>query len=268
MQAHLLLVEDDPTTRLSFVYRLQYAGYEVTQAPDGETALTLLEENAFDVVITDIMLGGVDGMEVLHAARLQSYRPEVIVLTGHGSLDTAVQAVREDAFDYLVKPCSLEQLLGCVAKAVDRHRSEQQVRAAAQTLLTVLYGEQEPRFIPHLPALPGPLPDRSSSTPPSTTQITIGALVVGVTRKQVTFAGQPVQLTPTEYAILRYLAEHAGHICFYHDIVRSTHRIVADDIDVQALLKPHISNLRKKLSPEYLITERGSGYRLVNPDQG
>ncbi len=262
MKAHLLVVEDDATTLLSFVYRLRYAGYQVTEASDGEMAITLLEDGNFDVVITDIILGSVDGMEVLHVARQQAYSPEVIVLTGHGSFDTAVLALREGAFDYLVKPCTSEQLLVSVERAAQQHHSNQQVRAAARTLATALYGTSlEKREAPIIGQIAGAaLP--ATRDPAS---ITIGDLIIGPTRMAVLFQGQRVRLTPTEYAVLRYLAEHVGQLCSSHDIIRTTHQYTVDDAEAQALVKPHIFNLRKKLAADYLLTERGIGYRLVDP---
>lgn len=257
-QAHILVVEDDATTRYSFVQRLRYAGYQVSEAPDGETALDLLEAHPFDVVITDIIMGAVDGMEVLHTARLGPAAPEVILLTGHGSFDTAVQAVREGAYDYLVKPCSGEHLLACVARAVQRHRSEQQVREAAQTLLTALYGETAA-------ALPLQADTAPTQDKPPPVAITVGDLVVGGSRTTVTFQGQAVRLTPIEFRLLRYLAEHAGQVCYSRDIVRTTHGFTLDDTEAQALVKPHIYHLRRKINPDYLLTERAIGYRLVNP---
>lgn len=265
MAAAILVVEDDSTTRLSFVYRLQYAGYNVTEAPDGETALILMERQAFDVVITDIIMGQVDGMEVLHMARQQPYLPEVIILTGHGSFDTAVQAVREGACDYLVKPCSTEQLLTCVAQAVARHQADQQVRDAARQLMHALYGTtgNETSRSPQNQADTNP----SSISTQTPACITIGALSLGATRSDVTFHGHPIRLTPIEYSLLRYLAERAGQICSSSDIVQSTHQISMDETEAQALVKPHIHNLRKKLAPDYLITKRGIGYRLNAPEE-
>ncbi len=268
MKAHILVVEDDPTTRTSFACRLQYAGYRVTEAPDGETALDLLEHEPFDVVVTDIIMGDVDGMEVLHTARLQTYQSEVIILTGHGSFDTAVTAVRKGAYDYLVKPCSAEHVLQCVESAVRRHKTNQQVIQAVETLVTTIYptalgGTSD--SVEELSDTRDEQTQAATAHPLASNAVCIGAISLGKTRKDVLFEGKPVRLTPIEFVLLHYLAERAGQVCYSSDIVQRTHKIEANDTDAQALIEPHIYNLRKKFAPEYFLTERGIGYRLVNP---
>lgn len=266
MTPRILLVEDDDSTRRSFLYLLRYANYHVREAADGETALELLSSERFDVVITDIILGGISGMDVLHLARQQHYRPEVIVLTGHGSFETAVLAVREGAFDYLVKPCASDELRATVARALQQHHTEQQVRTAAQTLMQALYGDgaaSQARPRESDQSLPTSAPDTHYAP-----TIVLGALMMGPTRRDVTFAGHVVQLTHTEYMLLRYLSHHVGNCCASRDILRFTHGIETNEAEAQALVKPHIHNLRRKLHPSYVVTERGKGYRLVVPDGG
>lgn len=106
MTVRILVVEDSDALRDWLTRVLHRAGYTITQAVDGEEALALLRQTGeyrepFDVVISDIMMGKVDGVQVTQAARNQAEPPEVILLTSQGSLDTATQAVRLGAFDYL-----------------------------------------------------------------------------------------------------------------------------------------------------------------------
>lgn len=261
MHTSILIVEDDAISRITLVHLLRHSGYAVFEAASGEDAIVLLNSAQFEVVVTDISLGVVDGMEVLRAARQRSYRPEVIMLTGHASLDTAVEALRIDAFDYLVKPVTSDTLLGSVQRAVARHRKNAQLQAAARTLYFTFASEVRAAFgYDMLAAGAAAHPDHDAFV------LTIGALTIGASRRSVTFRGNRVQVTPTEYAVLRYLAEHPERLCLSRDIVAVSHRVqVRHDGEAQALVKPHIHNLRKKLAPEYLITERGCGFRLVNP---
>ncbi|NJO07221.1 MAG: response regulator [Chloroflexaceae bacterium] len=120
----ILLVEDDPAARGVTKDILQRAGYNVTAAPDGESALRLLGEQEFSVVVTDIRMRMVDGIRVLEEARKQPYSPEVILLTGYGSMESAVAALRLGAYDYLLKPCHPDQLVEGVQRAL-YHRAEQ-----------------------------------------------------------------------------------------------------------------------------------------------
>lgn len=264
MTIGILIVEDDEPTRLSLVYQCQFMGYEVTEAPDGETAIDLLGSQRFNVVVTDIILGLVDGMEVLHAARSQPYQPEVIVLTGHGSFETAVTAMREGAFNYLVKPCDPDELILCIQRAAQRQHVDTQLREAARNLIGAFTDANELSKRSERAVTVAAERDITTSQLQST-HTSVGELVVGASRREVTFQGQTVQLTPTEYTILRYLADHVGELCSSCDIAWLSHQIKLTEPEAQSLIKPHIHNLRKKLTPDYLITERGIGYRLVDP---
>lgn len=259
MSAHILVVEDDAVTRQRLVYRLEYAGYRVTQAADGRAALDLLETKVFDVVVTDIVLGTVDGIEVLHAARRMYYRPAVILLTGYGSLSTCIDALRLGAYDYLLKPCSPSALLQSIKGAIDRHNAEYQLQEAIRILAS-----------PN-----GPLPEKGRGGKEQGEQakmpsfpINVGELTIGPTRHHVFFRGKHVRLTPIEYVLLLYLAERAGKVCQCSDIVEYTHGMKTDDADAQSLLRTHLHNIRKKIDPSYFVNDRGCGYMLVVPQEG
>ncbi len=251
MKPHILIVEDDPVARMTLATGLRQAGYRVAEAADGETALDLLEQDMFTVVLTDLVLGEVSGIEVLYTARAQPYRPMVILLTGHGSLDSSLTAFRNGAYDYLLKPCAPEDLLRCVAGAIKRHTVEHQLREAAR----IIYGQMEEMFDPQ--------PD--DSAPPSAQIMQIGNLKIGASRREVEFWGQSVALTPIEYHLLRFLAERPGQTRTYREIVHHTHAADISNVEAQMLIRPHIHNLRQKISADYLITERGTGYYLIDP---
>lgn len=273
MYPHILLVEDDLDTRMALTCRLNLAGYQVTQAADGETALELLEQETFDLVLTDIVMGGIDGIEVLHKARLKPYPPAVVLLTGHGTLDTCIAAVRAGAYDYLMKPCNDEEMMRCIEGAVQRYQSEQKRRVAeyqlleAAALITTIQKQPSRHgyndiLVSRTRTEPAPILARVS-----TQAVQVGALHIGGSRHEVTFCGEPVQLTPIEYTLLRCLAEKPGETRSYCEIVRATHRFEADEMDAQTLVKPHIHNLRKKIEPAYFVNDRGVGYRIVAPDE-
>jgi len=107
----ILVADDDPVIRKLFEHRLKKAGYEVTVASDGTEAARLLNDTMFDVVITDlIMPGKIDGIEVLKIAKEKSVEIDVIVITAHSSIDTAVEAMKKGAVDYLEKPINFDEL--------------------------------------------------------------------------------------------------------------------------------------------------------------
>lgn len=259
MKEHILLVEDDDDTRLIIACRLQYAGYRVTQAPDGETAVELLEKEYFHVVLTDIIMQSVSGIEVLHTAKIQPYHPAVILLTGHGALNTAIAAVREGAFDYLLKPCPSDELLACIQEAVQRHYAEQQLSNATNNLLSsrIRYQSDETSSSAY---------SMSNATHPTTT-IHLGTLIVGPSRQEVTLQGKSLHMTPIEFAILCFLVEKVGVTRRYSDIVFAAHNLQVSEEEAQAMLKTHIRNLRKKIGSQFIQTERGIGYKMVDPTE-
>ena len=123
VMVRLLVVDDEEGVRTFLADALSDAGYAVAQAPDGEAALALLGKSSFHAVLTDLRMPGVDGMALLQAIRRESPDTEVIVLTAHGSIENAVEAMKEGAFDYLQKPVSSPAALRLtVARALERHR--------------------------------------------------------------------------------------------------------------------------------------------------
>lgn len=122
--AKLLVVEDETNLRLVLQKELQRLGYETESAPDGEVALRLLEDKSVDVVLSDINMPGIDGIEFLR--RLRETRPgsapEVIMLTGHATIESAVEAMRLGAYDYLSKPYRIAELDALVGRAAEKRR--------------------------------------------------------------------------------------------------------------------------------------------------
>jgi two-component system response regulator AtoC len=123
VNARLLVVDDEEGVRTFLADALSDAGYTAAQAADGEAALALLGTTSFHVVLTDLRMPGVDGMALLQTIRRESPDTEVIVLTAHGSIENAVEAMKHGAFDYLQKPISSPAALRLtVARALERHR--------------------------------------------------------------------------------------------------------------------------------------------------
>ncbi len=265
MSYRILVVEDDVMMCLALATWLEHAGYRVTQAHNGTVALDLLRQEQFDVVLSDIVLGDANGLDVLQEAKQQPSQPEVILLTGHASVDSSVAALRQGAFDYLIKPCTADEILGTMKKAVDRHLSEMRLREAAKTMLTA--------FSNHLDNIPIPegllqnTPEESAVAPipPISETLVVGELSIGKTRHEVTFQGESIHVTPIEFAFLRYLAERVGQVCFCYDIVLYTHGFDTTEADAQTMLRSHVRNLRRKIDSSYIVNDRGIGYKLIDP---
>ncbi len=118
--ARLLIAEDEANLRLVLQKELQRLGYRVHVAPDGEAALRKLEESNVDVLLCDINMPRMDGMELLRRVHERPNPPEVIMLTGQGTIETAVEAMRSGAYDYLTKPYSITELDVRVRQAAEK----------------------------------------------------------------------------------------------------------------------------------------------------
>ena len=127
MPGHLLLVEDEANMAKMQARILQRHGYTVEAASHGQDALRLLGRTSFDVVITDLRMPVMDGMQLLSEMRTRAYACPVIVLTGYGTIESAVAAMQSGAADYLTKPCNPDELLLKVEKLVETHRLRQEV---------------------------------------------------------------------------------------------------------------------------------------------
>ena len=107
---NLLLVDDDPFILEGIGEDLESNGYQVTRASSGETAVDLLESTPFDMVITDLVMDSTDGIQVLKKTKELNSETQVIILTGFGDMDSAIEALRSQADDFLLKPCESQEI--------------------------------------------------------------------------------------------------------------------------------------------------------------
>jgi len=120
--SQILLIDDESHNREALTLLLTHAGYQVQSAASGEEALKILQETPFEVVITDLFLPGVSGIDILKRVKEDSPYTNVILITGNASAETAVEAMKEGAFDYITKPLNFEKLKILVAKALEKSR--------------------------------------------------------------------------------------------------------------------------------------------------
>jgi len=133
-KADILIVDDEEGMLVVMQAILEMEGYGVAAAQKGAVAIELLRQREFDVILTDLRLDDLDGMAILAAKNRWSPDTVAIMLTGYASLDSAVQALRQGAYDYLIKPCDVEELKATVARAVERRQLAQQLRARMSEL--------------------------------------------------------------------------------------------------------------------------------------
>jgi two-component system, NtrC family, response regulator HydG len=120
VKTRVLIVDDDSDHAEVIAEAIERTGYDPVTATSGEEGLAALEAERFDIVITDLMMKGVDGMQILREARQRSDTTEVVLVTGYGSVETAVEAMREGAAHYITKPVNLVELRTILAKTVEK----------------------------------------------------------------------------------------------------------------------------------------------------
>ncbi|RPJ01601.1 MAG: DNA-binding response regulator [Chloroflexi bacterium] len=263
----ILVVDDEGAIRYSISKTLQRVGYQVDVAASGEEALEMLEQREYDVVLTDIRMPGLTGVELL--ARIKEEAPDsvVILLTGYGSMETAIESLRLGAHDYLRKPSSSQEIRDSVARGIDRARNMKHRRVLLKSIrenIEELTGE----------ALEGQRNDNkgqpyAAGTPVVTpvTTMTIGPLTIYPGRYQISVGDQPIDLTPTEFDLLLYLAAHRGRVVPCSELVREVRGYTLEEHEAREVIRPHVSNLRRKLkasgqNPNIIVNVRGIGYRL------
>ncbi len=133
---HLLVVDDDPVTVNLLKEVLSKEGYDVATALSGEEAIAQGSDSIFDIIITDVRMGDKDGMEVLKSFKKIAPETTVIMITAFGSIETAIEAIREGAFDYISKPFKLEEIKFTVQRALEKKRLLRENRFYRQELLS------------------------------------------------------------------------------------------------------------------------------------
>jgi DNA-binding NtrC family response regulator len=132
----ILLVDDDPLVLTGIRKDLESGGYEVETAADGEAAIEILEHRFFEVVITDLIMGKADGIKVLKKAKSTNPETMVIILTGYGNMTSAIDALRLDADDYMLKPCEPEEMFFRITRSIEKLETNRKVKLY-ETLLPV-----------------------------------------------------------------------------------------------------------------------------------
>jgi DNA-binding response OmpR family regulator len=224
----ILLVDDEDAVRTVLTFPLEKDGYVVVQAGDGEEALRRFSEQTIDLVVLDLMLPRLDGLEVCKRLRATSTVP-IIMLTARDDELDKVLGLELGADDYITKPFSIREF---------RSRVRALLRRARQ---------------PHVPA------DDAAQ------RIEAGGLVIDLSRRTVEARGELVSLTYVEFEVLRTLAASPGRVFSRRMLLEALWKS-ADYRDPRTI-DVHVRHLREKLEveprvPEYILTVRGVGYRF------
>jgi len=230
---HALIVDDEEGIRFSLTEILTRDGYSVTTAASGEEALDRLRETTFDVAILDLKLGGrVDGLRVLEAVNWRWPEMAKIILTGHGSLDTAMAAIREGVDAYLLKPAKARDIRQVLGEVLER-----QQRAS-----------------------------RPAEAPEDDEILERGPFVADRSNCQITMNGQVLELTTSEFKLLVHLMENDHRVIPPPELVRIVRQYDCEHMqEARDIIKWYIYRLRRKLEPNpsrprFILNVRGVGY--------
>jgi two-component system, OmpR family, KDP operon response regulator KdpE len=223
----VLVVDDEPAILRFLRAGLSHQGYLVTEVETGRAALDLIRRNATDLIVLDLGLPDIDGLEVIRQVRAGGSVLPIIVLSSRNDEEAKVAALDLGADDYVTKPFGMDELLARI-RAAQRHRLQQE-------------GEK-PVF-------------RS------------GDLTVDLVRRIVTVRGQEVKFSPREYDLLRLLVANAGKVLTHNYILREVWGPNTDVQYLRIYIRALRQKIEEDTErPRTIITETGVGYRLRAPD--
>jgi DNA-binding response OmpR family regulator len=230
-----LVVDDEKGPRLYFAETLRRDGFDVLEVASGEEALDQLRDVPFALVLLDLRLGGrIDGLRILEAARWRWPEAAVVIVTAHGSLESAMAAIREGVDGYLVKPVEPAELRQVVKEALARRKE-------------LCRAQQE----------------RKQASVQSH-----GPFLVDLKKHLASQNGNALDLTPQEFALLKCLIQNADRTVPAKELVQAVRDYTPEyEYEARQIIKWYIHRLRRKVEPDpgnprYVLNVRGIGYRL------
>lgn len=255
--ARILVVDDEPAIRRTLAQLFTHMGCQAIEAASGYAALEQIARQTFDLVILDLHMPGMDGTEVLKAARPMAPETIFIILTAYGTLDSAIVAIRHGAFDYLIKPSSVQE----ITHAVEAGLAERRRRQSHDEPVALLERA--------LASLKGGARHAEATTGAANRFLQVADVTVDILKRLVVVRGQPVELTSTEFDILVYLLRHRDRVVPCRELAAHLRGYELDERDARAFLRSHVHRLRHKIEldparPRLVRTARGHGYILAS----
>jgi two-component system alkaline phosphatase synthesis response regulator PhoP len=228
----ILVIEDEPTLSRLLSYNLKQEGYDATVIENGSEGYQSAVRYEYDLIILDMMLPGMDGLEILTKLRQKDIKCPIIILTARTGEEEIVRALKQGADDYITKPFGVAELLARVSAVLRRTRSEE------------------------------PGDDRQEK---KSGAIQVGELSIYPDKYEVTLHEEVIPLRPKEFEVLLYLVQRPGVVVTRDDLMNAVWGF--DYIGGQRTVDVHVSSLRKKLEMNqenvYIDSIRGVGYKLA-----
>jgi two-component system alkaline phosphatase synthesis response regulator PhoP len=257
---HILIIDDEAPLRQTLARILQQAGFEVSTAENGEQGLSFIQTSSFDLVFMDLRMPGMAGMDVLKLIHANHPTLPVVLFTAQPDLSSAVDALRNGATDYLLKPLKPQLLIERAQTIITTQQKENrkreialQIEALQAELKSLTSGQTGPLQAANLSA---------------NRFLKRGILVLDLHKRRLLIDEQVINIPPTSFDYLLVLARHSPNIVNYQTLVTEAQGFQADAREAQELTKWHIHQLRQAIehdarNPSFLINVRGTGYRLV-----
>lgn len=258
--ARILIVDDERTTRLSLSEIFTLRGATTTTAADGDEALAQIQQTAFDLIILDVRMPGISGLQVLEYVQQHAPGTICVLLTAHATVDSAIRALRQGAFDYVLKPAQPKTIIEVVerglAKRQDFMRRQNLVDLMEQTVEAFKAGTPPPSAPAPVARPTGPI-------------LNAGNLTVDLHRREAKLDDRMLELTPTEFDTLVHFITNAERVVSCRDLVKAVHGYDTTENAARPIMRVHIHRLRQKIevdasNPVRLLTIRSAGYMLTS----
>ncbi|MBN1937758.1 MAG: response regulator transcription factor [Anaerolineae bacterium] len=258
----ILIVDDESTLRTTMAELLIADDREIIVASSGEEAMAYLEDGPFDLLIVDLVMPGIDGLQVMDMAHKLSPQAKLIMLTAYGTLDSSVQAMRRGAVDFLRKPASAPEIEAAVDRALQKRYEEarkDELLGQIQSALQELRGSQ----------------DKPAATTPSHPRrerfLQSRNIIIDLQKHIVTMDGGALDLTPTELRLLSTLIANADQVMSCRELVYQVQNYETDEREARSIIRVYIRRLRQKIEPEpsspaYILNVRGAGYMFSSSE--
>jgi DNA-binding response OmpR family regulator len=238
MKSNILVVDDEPVARQSLSDILRLEGYHVIAVANGESAVDHVRKYAVDLIVLDLKMPGMNGMDVVQVVNQLSPDTEIILLTAFGSMETAVEALRQRVHDYLFKPASPNQILDSVRRGLERREVKLKERKQEEVEVYT----------------------------------TKDGVEVDLMRRTVSYKNVIESLTPAEGHLLKVFLGNSGKVFSHRELVLLVQGYDVSQREAQEILRPLVSRLRHKLGAfpslyERIVSVRGTGY-VYELDEG
>jgi DNA-binding response OmpR family regulator len=263
-QQTILIVDDEDQLRLSLSLILQKENYRVETAASAEEALDRLRSHEYDLMFLDLNLPGISGIDLLAEAHKQAPHMPVLILTAHAALESAIQAVRLGARDYLIKPVEPVLILTRIAEILaerEQPARKKEIVGQLQALLAELQKMEGEEITP----------TSAPAAPPSADPARFlkkGVFELDLHARHATLNGKYIPVTGIYFDYLGTLLRHAPKAVAYKTLVKESQGFDVEITEARDLARWRIHELRKFIEtdpehPEYILTVRGTGYRLA-----